>query len=254
MLHGMFGRGDGLYWANYRKRFEAEGYRCVTPTLRYHDVDPTAAPDPRLGTTSLLDYVDDLEREIRALGDLPVIIGHSMGGLLGQMLASRGLARALVLLTPASPAGIMITAPSVMKTFASVQFRWGFWKNPMRITFKEAVYGVLNRVPTRTEQQALYDEFVFESGRAFFEIGHWMFDRRRASRVTTATVTCPTLIVGAEDDRITPVSIVRRVASKYAGVATYREYPGHAHWVLGQPRWEEIAGDVLDWIRRHEAA
>ena len=89
MIHGMW--GGSWYWQNYKNHLEARGYRCITSTLRYHDVSPKDAPHPQLGTTSLLDYADDLEKEIRALGVKPIIIGHSMGGLLAQMLAARGL-------------------------------------------------------------------------------------------------------------------------------------------------------------------
>jgi len=62
------------------------GYRCLTPLLRHHDVDPKDKPHPELGCVSLLDYADDLEKEIRTLDEKPVIIGHSMGGLLTQIL------------------------------------------------------------------------------------------------------------------------------------------------------------------------
>ena len=101
MIHGMF--GGSWCWDNYRGFFERKGYRCLTPALRYHDVDPKDEPHPGLGTVSLLDYADDLGRAIRSLGEKPVIIGHSMGGLITQILGSRGLGRSLVLLTSAAP-------------------------------------------------------------------------------------------------------------------------------------------------------
>ena len=91
MIHGMW--GGRWNFDNFKGFFEKEGYRCVAATLRHHNVDPKTAPDPRLGTTSLLDYAADLEREIRALGTKPIVIGHSMGGLLAQMLGSRGSPR-----------------------------------------------------------------------------------------------------------------------------------------------------------------
>jgi pimeloyl-ACP methyl ester carboxylesterase len=133
MIHGMW--GGPRDFDNFKGRFEAEGFRCGTPTLRYHDMDPRGEPDPRVGTTSLLDYAADLETEIRALGAKPILFGHSMGGLLAQMLGARGLAKALVLVTPASPAGIIAITPSVIRSFWSVQTRWGFWRKPMRQTF-----------------------------------------------------------------------------------------------------------------------
>ena len=90
MIHGMW--VGGWFWNDFKQFFENKGYRCITPTLRYHDADPSAPPHPDLGRTSLLDYVEDLEREIRELGKPPILVGVSMGGLLAQILASRGLA------------------------------------------------------------------------------------------------------------------------------------------------------------------
>jgi len=239
----------GWYCAVYLSAFEAAGYRCTAPTLRYHDVEPGAEPDARLGTTSLLDYAADLEGEIRLLGAKPILVGHSMGGLLAQILASRGLARAVVLLAPASPAGVFAIRPSVLRSFWSVQTTWGFWRKPMRQTFAEAAYSMLHRLPA-AEQRRVYDAFVYESGRAACEIGYWLLDPARASRVDAARLTCPVLILSGAEDRITPAPVVRRVARKYARVATYRELPGHAHWLVGEPGWEEVAGVALDWLRR----
>ena len=109
MIHGM--GGGGWYWQNYKEFFEGRGYHCITPTLRFHDVDPKEPPNPKLGTTSLLDYAEDLEKEINRLEILPILMGHSMGGLLAQILGSQGLAKALILLISASPRGIMAFNP-----------------------------------------------------------------------------------------------------------------------------------------------
>jgi len=245
MIHGMW--GSAWYWQNYKNVFEKAGYRCVTTTLRYHDMDPKAAPDPRLGSTSLLDYAEDLEREVRGLSDKPIIVGHSMGGLLAQMLGSRGLAKALVLLTPASPSGIIPIRLSVIRSFLSVLLRWGFWRRPMRQTTNEAVYSMLQLL-SPSEQRNAYERFVYESGRAFCEIGFWPLDLRGAARVDESKVTCPMLVIGGAQDRITPVSVVRRVAKKYHKVAAYKEFSNHAHWVVGEPQWEEVAEFALQWL------
>ncbi len=245
MIHGMWTTSED--WDNYRRFFGAKGYRCVAPTLPYHDMDPRGVPDPRLGTASLLDYAAALEDELRRLGGRPIVMGQSMGGLLAQMLAARGLARALVLLTPASPAGIFAFTPSVMRSFWSIQTTWGFWRKPMRQTFPEAAYSMMHLLP-EDEQRANYDKLVSEAGRVAFEIGCWCLDPRRAAKVDASRVTCPVLVVGAAQDRITPVSVVRRVAKKYGAHATYKEFENHAHWLMGEPRWEEVAGYVADWL------
>lgn len=250
MIHGMW--GGPWCWENYQRMFEADGYRCVPTTLPYHDMDPQGVPDPRLGTTSLLDYAIALEREIGELGTNPILMGHSMGGLLAQMLASRRPARALVLLTPASPAGILALRPSVIRSFWSTQTTWAFWKKPIRQTFGEAAYSTLHLLPAK-QQKETYDRFVYESGRTVFEIGYWLFDAQGASRVDESKVTCPVLVVAGSQDRITPASIVRRVARKYGVVSTYKEFENHAHWVGAEPGWEDVAEYVSGWLRRHRA-
>lgn len=247
MIHGMF--AGAWVWSNFKGFFESKGYRCITPTLRYHDIYPGEAPNPQLGTTSLLDYADDLEKEIRQLGVKPVVMGHSMGGLLAQILGSRGLGKALVLLAPASPSGIMALKLSTMRAFLSAFTKWGFWRKPMRLTYNEAVYSACHLMPPE-EQRALYNKFGYESGRVGCEIGFWLFDAKRASRVDESKVTCPVLVIAGDEDRMTPASVVRKIAMKYNAVSTYKEFTNHAHWVLGQPGWEGIAEYISDWMNQ----
>lgn len=247
MIHGMCCRGD--VWDGFRGAFEARGWRVATPTLRHHDIMPDDPPPEGLGVTSLLDYAQDLEAEIRALPEKPVLIGHSMGGLLAQMLAARGLARAAVLLCPAAPSGIISLQPSTLKTFGRVLTVWGFWRRPMRIGFAEACYGLFNGMPAH-QQRIEFDQLVWESGRAGFEIGFWALDHYGAAKVDTAATACPVLTVGAGRDRATPVAVVRRIAARYARMGEYREYPDMAHMVIKEPGWEQVAADVATWLER----
>jgi len=237
------------YWENYKSFFEAKGYHCITTTLRFHDMDSKETPNPQLGTTSLLDYAEDLEEEMRQVAVKPILMGHSMGGLLAQILGSQGLVKALVLLTPAAPAGIMALTPSVIRSFWSALTKWGFWKRPMRQTFDEAVYSMLHLLPPE-EQRETYDKFVYESGLAASEIGFWLFDPKGAAKVDESKVTCPLLVIAGSEDRITPASVVRQVAKKYKAVSTYREFTNHAHWVIAEPGWEEIAEYISDWLNQ----
>lgn len=210
-------------------------------------MDPKAAPHPNLGVTSLLDYAEDLEKEIKKLPSRPILMGHSMGGLLSQMLAARGLAKAIVLLTPAAPRGILALRPSVIKSFWSAMIRWAFWKKPMRQTFDEAVYSMLHLLPPE-EQKSAYQKFVYESGRAAFEIGLWILDRKKAAMVDETKVTCPVLVISGKEDRITPAPVVKNVAKKYG--ATYKEFENHAHWVVSEPGWQDITSFIFDWLKK----
>lgn len=245
MIHGMWGTSED--WDNYRRFFGAIGYRCVAPTLLYHDQDPTAEPDPRLGTTSLLDYAAALEQEISKLEETPILMGHSMGGLLAQILAARGLAQKVVLLAPAAPAGIFALTPGVIFSFRSYLARWGFWKKPFLQPFSDAAYSSLNLLDEQAQRET-YAKYVPESGRAIFEIGCWPLYLGPATKVDASRISCPMLLVAGTKDRITPASSIRRMARKYRPIATYREFDNHAHWVLGEPGWEEVAEYTAQWL------
>jgi non-heme chloroperoxidase len=245
MIHGMM--VGPWCWDNYRNFFEEKGYRCITPVLRFHDMDPAGIPDPRLGTTSLLDYIADLEEEIAGLQERPILMGHSMGGLLAQILASRGYAEAAVLLTPASPAGINALSFTVLKSFSGAMMNWGFWKKPFRFSFTKAVYSCMHLLPCE-EQKQVYGKMVYESSRAARQIGYWYLDRTKAARVDHDAVSCPMLVIAGKEDRITPAPVVKKVAHKYKDAA-FKMFDDKAHWVLGEPGWQDVAAYVSGWLK-----
>jgi pimeloyl-ACP methyl ester carboxylesterase len=247
MIHGMW--ATPIAWRRWRACFEERGWEVLTPALRHHEAPPLKPP-PELGTTSLLDYAADLEAYIAALPGKPVVIGHSMGGLLAQVLAARKLCTAAVLLCPAPPAGVFALHPSVLRAFWRIQFTWGWWKLPHRATWKEALYGTFNTCTDRLECGREYARFVHDSGRVLLEIGLPFVDSREAARVDPAAVDCPLLVIGTAKDRLTPASTVRKVARRYARVSEYREFAGQGHWVLGQPGWQDVAAYAADWLER----
>lgn len=249
MIHGMF--GGSWCWENYRGFFERRGYRCLIPVLRYHDVDPKDEPHPYLGTVSLLDYADDLEQMIRGLDEKPVIIGHSMGGLITQILGSRKLGSALVLLASAAPAGISALTPSVMKSISTEVIEWGFWRKPIKSTFESTRYSAMHLLP-ETQRRAAYSRYVHESGRAFFEIGLSFLDPRKAASIDEKKIDVPVLVVAGAEDRIVPASVNLKIARKYRDLATYMEFPRHAHWIFGEPGWERVAGTIHCWLNENE--
>jgi pimeloyl-ACP methyl ester carboxylesterase len=159
------------------------------------------------------------------------------------------LAKGLVLLTPASPSGINALKYSVIKSFWSVLTKWGFWRKPNRLPFEAAVYSMLHLLPAE-DQKAVYDRFVYESGRAAAEIGFWLMDFKGGSKVDQSNIACPVLVIAGAEDRLTPASVVRKVANKYKAVSTCKEFENHAHWVVGEPGWEEIVEFAADWLNQ----
>ena len=246
MIHGMW--AGGWYWENYQAFFTSKGYRCLTPTLRHHDVRAGDPIPPDLGTTSIRDYANDLLEFVRNLNVVPILMGHSMGGLLTQILATQIECKAAILIASAVPGDIPALRFSVLKTFWTSFCRWGFWKKPMRPTFEEIAYGVFQLMPVE-KQERLYDRFVFESGKAAMEIGLPILDKNKASRVDETRISCPVLICAGAQDRTIPIGASKKMFDKYAHVATLKVYEDHAHWLLGESGWESVAQDIDDWLQ-----
>ena len=135
----------------------------------------------------------------------------------------------------------------MVKASRRVLTTWGAWRKPAFPTLEEVTYAVYNLL-TEEERRSEYERLVHESGRAAAEIVFWPFDRTNAATVDEAKITIPTLTVAGTQDRITPASVVRKVGRKYAKGGTFHEFPDHAHWVLGEPGWEDVAAYCSNWI------
>lgn len=250
MIHGMF--VGSWCWDEYRHYFEKRGYRVITPTLKHHDLPLSAPPPADLMKTGIGDYLAQVEKEILLLDEKPVIIGHSMGGLIAQLLAAKGLARAAVLIAPAVPRGISPISWTGLKSFWMNRQRLGRGE-PLRPTFAGAVYSSLHLLPPAAQQQ-VFSRFTYESPRASWEISFWYFDRNKATAVDAARVTCPVLTIAAAQDRLVPPAIVRKIHAKYQAVSTYREFANHSHFLIAEPGWEEVAQEIDSWLREKSGA
>jgi non-heme chloroperoxidase len=244
MIHGAF-CGP---WAfeDFRKPFEEAGFAVHAPVLRHHDRGQQ--PPSALGKVSLVDYATDLEGVIAGLKETPILIGHSMGGLLAQMLAARGKARACVLLAPSPPWGVLPTTLFEIASAQTLLFSGGDYRGTiLHPSYQIAAANSLDRLDA-AKRSAIYARFVPESGQATFEIMNWSFDSRRASHVPARDVLCPLLCIAGSDDKINPPSTVARIAARYHGRAVFEEVRGHSHWLIGEPGYEKIAARAIAWL------
>jgi pimeloyl-ACP methyl ester carboxylesterase len=242
MIHGAFCGPwslDGL-----RNKFEAAGYRVTAPCLRFHG---GKRPSAALGTTGLADYAADLEDEIRALGEAPILVGHSMGGLLAQMLAARMTIGALVLLAPSAPWGVPPTTLFEIGAAQAMHMQPGYWNQVLEPNRDIALAHSLEQLPKHMRDE-VFDRFVPESGRATFEIMNWGLDFNHASEVDADAVQCPLLLLTGSQDRINPPSTVARIAELYKDRATAEVLDGMGHWLIGEPGWERLAQRALAWL------
>ena len=242
MIHGGF--CGPWAWDRFAARFRDQGYEVLTPALRHHD---GGKPHQALATTSLTDYAADLEISIAGLDAPPVLVGHSMGGLLAQVLASRVTLAGAVLLAPSSPWGVPPSTLFEIGAAHGLMLRVGFWAMILEPSFAVAAAHSLDRFP-QGEREEIFAHFVPESGRATFELLHWGLDMRRASEVDVKKVTCPLLFLAGETDRISPPGTVERTAALYKDRAICETLPGMSHWLVGEPGWEKVCDRALAWL------
>jgi non-heme chloroperoxidase len=242
-IHGAFCGPWSLQ--GLQQKFEEAGYSCAAPALRFHD---QARPPAALGTTGLADYAADLEDEIRALNQPPILVGHSMGGLLAQQLAAHVPVRALVLLAPSPPWGVPPTTLFEIGAAQAMHLQPGYWNMVLEPSRDVALAHSLDKLPKHMRDE-VFGRFVPESGRATFEIMSWGLDLNRASEVDADAVMAPLLFLTGSEDRINPPSTVARIAALYKDRATAEVLDGMGHWLIGEPGWEKLAIRALEWLK-----
>ena len=248
LIHGMWCTARNF--ARMIEGLKPRGHACHALTLPAHEVGKI---HPEVGNKSLREYLSFAEDYVRAqnFGEAPILVGHSMGGLIAQQLAAKIKPFALVLLTPATPAGIFGLRIANVLSFLGVLLRWGWWKRPQKLSFSGYVNRAYNGVAPG-KHRALYEGMVEESGRVVLEIGMWFLDPARAARVDAAAVTCPVYVVSAGHDRLTPAAVVRKLGGLYPQ-ASLRHYPHRGHWVLDDDDTDEMTAEIANWLQGWEA-
>jgi 8-oxo-dGTP pyrophosphatase MutT (NUDIX family)/esterase/lipase len=232
--------------------FRDKGWRVETPTL-FPDKRTLANPPADLPKLRLKDYVDAMEAQARRLeaetGAPPVLLGHSMGALIVQKLAERGIGRAAILVTPASPADARSGSSLAQAvTFANVLFSGAPETKPHKIWRTGFSWGVLNRVP-RARHAEIYAGAVYDSGGVYSDLAYPDKDEHRIATIDETKIAIPVLTIGAARDRATPIADVRKVGAKYARIGgDYREYPDNAHWIIDEPGTDKVIADIAAWL------
>ena len=245
LIHGAGSVGNE--WRNFQKSFETLGNKVIAPTLRLHKVGNAISSD--LGQVSIVDYVNDMEEIIKKLDQEPIIIGYSMGGLIGLILCSRGFGKLGIFITPAAPSGINAITLSVLRVFIKNVFRWKFWRKPVPPNFPSAYYGVLHDLSKEKAKEVFDRSASAESGRALCEMGFPFLDPYGATKVSEQAISCPTLIIGAGRDRITPIQIARKLKKKLKSKTDLIEFPKFSHYVMEGKEFEKVFEKCLDWIK-----
>jgi pimeloyl-ACP methyl ester carboxylesterase len=234
-------------WDGFKARYEAAGYTVLTPAWPYLDGNPAALRktiNPAFGKMGLKQIVDHYEAIIRALSEKPLLVGHSFGGLIVQLLLDRGLGAAGVALDPGPIAGVIADPVSLGAALPPI-LRWNGWNTPFLITEEGFNDRFANTAPAGLQKTA-YDKYVVPApGRIFYQaasmIGNGVDVKRR---------TAPLLVTSAEFDRTVAPALARGTYNKQKASPArtdFHEFTGVSHALAFEPGWEKVADYTLAW-------
>jgi alpha-beta hydrolase superfamily lysophospholipase len=241
-------------WETFAEYFRNRGFAVSAPEWprKQGDVEELREAADEIKGLGLAEIVDHYESQIRALDDPPVLIGHSFGGLIVELLLDRGLGRAGVAMSPAPPKGILVLPFSSLKAAAPALAHPSKWHGVVPLTLEEFTYGFVNTFSPE-EAAAAYQKYaVPETGQIFYEAGFANFHLHPPTEVHFKNdERAPLLIVGAEKDQTVPASLSHKQYEKYEksdAQTDYIEFPGRPHLMMVAPGWEEIAAGIETWL------
>lgn len=250
-IHGMFLTPKS--WEPWISYFEALGYECEAPAWPLHESEPAELRrhvPPELGKLSLQDLYTGYERVAALEPEPPIVIGHSLGGLIVQKLVSLGLVRAGV--------GLCSVAPNKM-----LALDWGFMRNSVSITnpfagdepYEMTAEGFrknFGNTMSEAASNAAYETYaVHESRQVLRDI------LGKDGEIDVEAPHVPLLFIGAQEDEIIPNALVRRNAAAYKDERShseFRDFSSRSHFIQGQDGWEEVAESIANWLEGHLSA
>lgn len=235
LIHGIF--SGAWQWEKYQSLLARHGYESHAVNLRGRS---GSRPVTDIGAVRLQDYVADALAVARSLGS-PIVIGHSMGGLLAQKVAETGVGRALVLISPAPPRWIPALNAVLLSRLVKYLRELVLFQ-PLFPSRADANVLMFNRTPPADADRD-YRMLIPDSGRAAFELAFGV------EAVHAPRITAPVLVICGSDDRFVAPRVARAVAKKYG--VTARVYDHFAHHIINEPGWEGPAAEVMEWLDAH---
>ena len=251
LVHGLW--MTPLSWEHWVDRFTGRGHRVIAPAWPGMDgpveeLRRDTSAFARLGVSEIADHYEAI---IRKLDSPPIIMGHSFGGLVTQILLDRGLGAAGVAIDSAPIKGILGLPYSSLRV-ASVAV-----KNPanrhraVALSPKQFHYAFTNNL-TAEQSQPLYERYAVPGpGRPLFQAAFANFNPRAATKVNVHNDDrAPLLLIAGGQDHTVPASTTRsnfKLQSKSKAITALREYPDRSHWTVAEDGWEEVADHALAW-------
>lgn len=256
LVHGLW--MTSLSWEHWVERYTRAGHNVVTPTYPGFEVGIEALradPTP-IAEVTVPETVAHLEEVIRGLDSPPILMGHSFGGALVQILLDHGLGAAGVAIDSVPTEGVLTLPLSQIKASFPVLSNPANRHKAVGFTPEQFHYAFTNSL-TEEESLAVYERYHIPAP------GSWVWGGVLANFTPGHQATwvnyhnndrAPLLFIAGENDHIMPAAVNKSNYHKYehsTAYAEYREYPGRTHFTVGQPGWEEVADDALEWALEH---
>jgi non-heme chloroperoxidase len=235
-VHGAYA-GAWCWDEHFLPDFARAGYASYAVSLRGHG---RSGRREHLDSYGITDYVDDVAAVVGELPAPPVLIGHSMGGMVVQKYLERAAVPAAVLMCSVPPQGLWAPALGLAM------------KNPGLLGDLNRLLGG-GRVPLDTLRHALFAQPIApetlhryflkmqpESHRAIWDMTLFNLPSLAAARPV------PMLILGAEHDHLMPASLVRMTGRSYGLEAEI--FPGMGHGLMLERDWQQVARRVRAWL------
>jgi non-heme chloroperoxidase len=243
-------------WANWVDYFKGSGYAPLTPdwpgdpaTVAEARANPSVFANVSIGQVA--DHTADI---VNALDKKPVIMGHSTGGLVAQILAGRGLSAATVAIDPGVFRGVLPLPGSVLKGIGPFLIDPRTRNRALTLTFDQFTYGWANALDA-TEARQLYDTYhVACSGLALVQMGNANLNPWTEAKVNTKNPDRgPLLITDGERDHTVPWAIANAAYKRQKhnpGVTEIVKIPNRGHALTIDHGWREVADTALQFVKR----
>lgn len=230
-IHGMY--MNPLCWEQWVDYFQTRGYQCLAPAWPGRDKSVEVLrkqhPDPTLGKLTLSDVISHYADVINALSEKPVLIGHSMGGLVVQLLLQKDLAAAGVAIDSAPPMGVLSIEWPFLKSNWPHITPFASLGSPIEMTFERFQYTFVNGMPL-AEQRAAYERYVVPESRRVPR-------ESLTSRVDFKHPHPPLLLIAGSADHLIPASLNRTNYARYKITTSkvgFKEFMDRNHFIVGQ--------------------
>jgi pimeloyl-ACP methyl ester carboxylesterase len=250
-IHGMFQNPKS--WNKWIAYFESKGYRCIAPAWPYHEGEPAELKNnvpPELGDLRLQTVINNMAAIAQCCDTRPIVIGHSVGGLIAQVLVSKQLAEAAVCISSVAPNRMLA-------------FDWDFFKNnamianPLKgdepyLMDAEGFHTNFANSLSNEASDAAYEAYTTHDSRYMLRdcLG-------AAGEIDMELPHVPLLFIGGEKDEIIPPSLNEKNSKAYkdeASMSDFRAFPGRSHFICGEPGWEEVAEYSWNWLEQLKLA